>query len=68
MSMGARPMRRLIQRDVEDELATLLLSGKRGESDTVVIDSNGEKLTVRFKKSRMTMAIAQDKHLLITEQ
>ena len=68
VSMGARPMRRLIQRDVEDELATLLLSGKRGESDTVVIDSNGEKLTVRFKKSRMTMAIAQDKHLLITEQ
>ena len=48
--MGARPMRRLIQRDVEDALANLLLSGKRGESDTVILDSDGEKLTVRFKK------------------
>ncbi|MBQ6566694.1 MAG: ATP-dependent Clp protease ATP-binding subunit, partial [Treponema sp.] len=57
VSMGARPMRRLIQRDVEDELATLLLSGKRGDSDTIVIDSNGDKLTVRFKKPKTVITI-----------
>ena len=57
VSMGARPMRRLIQRDIEDELATLLLSGKRGDSDTIVIDSNGDKLTVRFKKPKTVITI-----------
>ncbi|MBP5158285.1 MAG: ATP-dependent Clp protease ATP-binding subunit, partial [Treponema sp.] len=60
VSMGARPMRRLIQRDVEDELATLLLSGKRGQSDTVIIDSDGEKLSVRFKKPKTVITIKTD--------
>lgn len=63
VSMGARPMRRLIQRDIEDELATLLLSGKRGESDCVIIDCNGEKLSVRFKKPKTVISIATDKRL-----
>ena len=57
VSMGARPLRRLIQRDVEDELATLLLSGKRGTSDTVIVDCSGEKLTVRFKKPKTVITI-----------
>ena len=65
VSMGARPMRRLIQRDVEDELANLLLSGKRGGSDTVIIDSNGEKLTVRFKKPKAVIAIEADRSLML---
>lgn len=51
-SMGARPMRRLIQRDIEDDVAMLLISGKRGDSNCIVIDSDGEKLKVYFKKSR----------------
>ena len=51
-SMGARPMRRLIQSQIEDEIATLLLSGKRGDSSCIVIDSDGEKLKVSFKKNR----------------
>lgn len=51
-SMGARPLRRLIEREIEDELATLILSGKRGTSATVMVDYNGEKITVRFKKEK----------------
>ncbi|MCR5219121.1 ATP-dependent Clp protease ATP-binding subunit [Treponema sp.] len=51
-SMGARPLRRLIEREIEDELATLILSGKRGSSATVMVDYNGEKLTVKFKKEK----------------
>jgi ATP-dependent Clp protease ATP-binding subunit ClpA len=50
--MGARPLRRLIEREIEDELATLILSGKRGNSATVMVDYNGEKITVRFKKEK----------------
>ncbi len=53
-SMGARPMRRLIQREIEDELSVLLLSGKKGSSDTVIIDCVGDKLSVKFKKSKLS--------------
>ena len=63
-SMGARPMRRLIQRDIEDQLATLLLSGSRGDSDKVVIDTDGEKLIVKFKKTRNTIGAPQTKILI----
>ncbi len=51
-SMGARPMRRLIQHDVEDEVASLILSGKREDSNCIVIDSDGSKLKVYFKKNK----------------
>jgi len=39
---GARPLRRVIQEKVEDPLATLLLEGKVGRRDTVVLDAGGE--------------------------
>ena len=53
-SMGARPMRRLIQKDIEDPLANLLLSGKRGICNQIIIDTDreGENLVVKFKKIR----------------
>ncbi len=52
-SMGARPLRRLIQREVEDSLAMLLLSGKRENSSQVIIDSNDKELLVYFEKLKM---------------
>lgn len=55
-AMGARPMRRLIQREIEDALALLLLSKKKEEtSSTIVIDSTGEKLSLKFKKTKVTV-------------
>jgi ATP-dependent Clp protease ATP-binding subunit ClpC len=51
-AMGARPMRRLIQREVEDRLATLILSGKRGSSNSVVVDFTDNHIEVSFKKTR----------------
>ena len=51
-AMGARPMRRLIQREVEDRLATLILSGKRGSSNSVVVDFTDNHIDVSFKKTR----------------
>ncbi|HMK63779.1 MAG TPA: hypothetical protein VK386_09185, partial [Acidimicrobiales bacterium] len=43
---GARPLRRVIQREVEDPLALAVLEGRYDEGDTVTVDlpSGGEKL------------------------
>ena len=70
-AMGARPMRRLIQRELEDPLATLLLSGRRGTSDKVLADVDEDKLVLRFKKvkplSQASLDEAPHEALLIEE-
>ncbi|QNE36491.1 ATP-dependent Clp protease ATP-binding subunit [Leifsonia shinshuensis] len=45
---GARPLRRLMQREIEDRLATELLAGEIRDGDTVRVDldPSGERLTV----------------------
>ena len=45
---GARPLRRVIQREVEDPLALALLEGHYGEGDTVAVDvaPGGEKVSL----------------------
>jgi ATP-dependent Clp protease ATP-binding subunit ClpC len=35
---GARPLRRLIQREVDDRIATLVVDGAVGDGDTVRVD------------------------------
>jgi len=49
-SMGARPMRRLIQKEIEDSLSTLMLEGK--VSGEATVDCVGESLVVRPKKAK----------------
>ena len=46
---GARPLRRLMQREIDDRLATALLAGTIRDGDTVLVDlgDDGEALTVR---------------------
>jgi ATP-dependent Clp protease ATP-binding subunit ClpB len=39
--LGARPLRRVLQRAVEDPLALALLEGRYGEGDTVTVDVPG---------------------------
>jgi len=46
-AFGARPLKRLIQREVGDTLATALLSGTYGEGDTVTVDADGDELVLR---------------------
>ncbi len=41
-SYGARPLRRLIQREIGDQLAKLLLSGEVRDGQTVVVDANAD--------------------------
>jgi len=42
---GARPLKRLIQREIENPLARDILAGRFGEGDTVRIDYDGEQFT-----------------------
>jgi ATP-dependent Clp protease ATP-binding subunit ClpB len=44
-SFGARPLKRLIQREVQDPLAMKLLSGELAEGARVVVDRDGDGLT-----------------------
>ena len=46
---GARPLKRLIQKDIENPLSLEILKGEFADGDTIEIDSDGEGLT--FKKT-----------------
>ena len=45
-SFGARPLKRVIQKLVQDELARELLSGRMNEGDTVKINAAGGKIRI----------------------
>jgi ATP-dependent Clp protease ATP-binding subunit ClpB len=45
-AFGARPLKRLIQREIQDPLAVKLLSGEIGEGDTVLVDAEEESMTI----------------------
>jgi ATP-dependent Clp protease ATP-binding subunit ClpB len=54
---GARPLKRLIQREVLDRLARMVLSGELRDGETAVIDADGDEL--KFKTaSREPAAVA----------
>jgi ATP-dependent Clp protease ATP-binding subunit ClpB len=44
---GARPLKRLIQKEIENALALKLLDGTFTDGDTVVVDAEGDALTFR---------------------
>jgi ATP-dependent Clp protease ATP-binding subunit ClpB len=46
-AFGARPLKRLIQRELQDPLALRLLSGEIREGETVVVEADGDELTLR---------------------
>ncbi len=43
--LGARPLKRTIQRHLEDPLSEEILSGKFGDGGKILVDTDGEKLT-----------------------
>jgi ATP-dependent Clp protease ATP-binding subunit ClpB len=49
-AFGARPLRRLIQREIQDRLAMLLLSGEVVEGDRVLIDAQNDELAFRVDR------------------
>jgi ATP-dependent Clp protease ATP-binding subunit ClpB len=46
-TFGARPLKRTIQRLVQDPLALKILEGEFAEGDTVVVDTEGDQLVFR---------------------
>ncbi|WP_375400365.1 ATP-dependent Clp protease ATP-binding subunit [uncultured Amnibacterium sp.] len=53
---GARPLRRLIQRQVEDRIADVMVTDELTEGDAVRIDADGEQLTVIADRQREPLA------------
>jgi ATP-dependent Clp protease ATP-binding subunit ClpA len=47
---GARPMRRSIQRLVQDPLSLRLLSGEYLSGETIVVDKDGDGGKLKFEK------------------
>jgi ATP-dependent Clp protease ATP-binding subunit ClpB len=43
---GARPLKRTIQRELQDPIALRILEGEFAEGDTIHVDSNGEALSL----------------------
>jgi ATP-dependent Clp protease ATP-binding subunit ClpB len=53
---GARPLKRAIQRLVQDPLAMMLLEGKFTEGDTITVDAKGGDIT--FTKATAPAPVA----------
>ena len=49
---GARPLKRVIQREVENRIARSILEGTIRDGDTVEIDARGGKLVIEPVKAR----------------
>jgi ATP-dependent Clp protease ATP-binding subunit ClpC len=58
-SYGARPLRRAVQRMLEDSLAEEVLSGRIGEGDTIVIDAddNGKALILKNESEKKVIEL-----------
>jgi ATP-dependent Clp protease ATP-binding subunit ClpC len=48
---GARPLRRLIQNEVEDRLSDAVLSGKFGKGDTILLDVAEDEIVLKKASS-----------------
>jgi len=46
---GARPLKRVIQKQVQDALAREILAGKVGDGDTVLVDVKAKKIAITVK-------------------
>src|SRR5690606_34784506 len=49
-AFGARPLKRVIQREVSDRLASEILSGHIADGDSVTVDLEGDELVVRVSR------------------
>src|SRR5580658_4530869 len=55
---GARPLRRTIQRLIQDPLAMQILEGKVLPGDHIRVDRDGQKDTMRFERSKVKQPAA----------
>ncbi len=50
---GARPLRRVLQKKIEDPLSLEILKGRFGKGDTVVVDYKNDGITFRKKRNHV---------------
>jgi len=55
---GARPMKRVLQKEIVDHLSKLVIGGKFTAGDTIYVDLEGDNLSFKNKKSGKTAAKA----------
>jgi ATP-dependent Clp protease ATP-binding subunit ClpB len=53
---GARPLKRTVQRELENPLAMMVLQGEVGEGDTVVVDAADDQLDIAVRRSAVAAA------------
>jgi ATP-dependent Clp protease ATP-binding subunit ClpC len=58
--LGARPLRRTIQRDIEDALSEKILFGELGPGQIVLVDVEGEGTNAVFTFEGTAAATAPD--------
>ena len=58
---GARPLKRAIQKYIEDELAEELIKNKDAEAKTITVDYNKEndKIIIKFKKEKKAKTVKE---------
>ncbi len=54
---GARPLRRVVQNEVEDPLSDAVLLGTFAPGDTVWLDADGDELLIRKEEERQAEAV-----------
>ncbi len=55
---GARPLKRVIQRLLQNPIASAMLEGRFSEGDTILVDRSGDELTIRAKEVEAVAASA----------
>jgi len=55
-TFGARPLKRVIQQKIENMLATHMLSGEFGPDDSVMVDYDQKRFTLRVDSTRESQA------------
>ncbi len=55
---GARPLKRLIQKEIENPLALKMLQGEFGDGDQIVIDSLNDELVFKRREKEPSLVIA----------
>ncbi len=58
--LGARPLRRLIQNEVEDALSDEVLGGNLKDGDVAVVDFEDDKIVIRIKKKAVESSTDDD--------
>ncbi|MCK5004344.1 MAG: hypothetical protein KAS21_04615, partial [Candidatus Aminicenantes bacterium] len=48
--LGARPLKRVIQKEIQDKLSSMILSGKIDNSSIIGIDYKGDKFDFTVKE------------------